>query len=113
MRPRIVEALRDLNDLQVVVYEPNSAPAATKSREVPNMTPGRAALVVLMHPLPWWLMDPFVTLIEVQKLMYFMQEAGEPLRLNYIKHHYGPYADNLRHVLRTVEDTSYRLSRRR
>ena len=23
-------------------------------------------------------MDPFVTLIEVQKLMYFMQEAGEP-----------------------------------
>jgi uncharacterized protein YwgA len=44
------------------------------------------------------LMDPFVTLIEVQKLMYFMQEAGEPLRLNYIKHHYGPYADNLRHA---------------
>ena len=45
------------------------------------------------------LMDPFVTLIEIHKLMYFMQEAGEPLRLNYAKHHYGPYADNLRHVL--------------
>lgn len=48
-------------------------------------------------------MDPFVTLIEIQKLMYFMQEAGEPLRLNYIKHHYGPYADNLRHVLTKIE----------
>ena len=103
VRPRIVEALRGLNDLQVIVFEPNSAPVATKSREVPNMTPGRAALVVLMHRYLGGLMDPFVTLIEVQKLMYFMQEAGEPLRLNYIKHHYGPYADNLRHVLRTVE----------
>jgi uncharacterized protein YwgA len=35
--------------------------------------------------------------------MYFMQEAGQPLRLNYIKHHYGPYADNLRHVLTKIE----------
>jgi O-acetyl-ADP-ribose deacetylase (regulator of RNase III) len=103
VRPRIVEALRGLNDLQVIVFEPNSAPVATKSREVPNMTAGRAALVVLMNRYLGGLMDPFVTLIEVQKLMYFMQEAGEPLRLNYIKHHYGPYADNLRHVLTKIE----------
>jgi O-acetyl-ADP-ribose deacetylase (regulator of RNase III) len=103
VRPRIVEALRGLNDLHVIVFEPNSAPVATKSREVPNMTAGRAALVVLMHRYLGGLMDPFVTLIEVQKLMYFMQEAGEPLRLNYIKHHYGPYADNLRHVLTKIE----------
>ena len=67
------------------------------------MTTGRAALVVLMHRYLGGLMDPFVTLIEIQKLMYFMQEAGEPLRLNYVKHHYGPYADNLRHVLTKIE----------
>jgi O-acetyl-ADP-ribose deacetylase (regulator of RNase III) len=103
VRPRIVEALRGLNGLQVIVFEPNGAPVATKSREVPNMTAGRAALVVLMHRYLGGLMDPFVTLIEIQKLMYFMQEAGEPLRLNYIKHHYGPYADNLRHVLTKIE----------
>jgi O-acetyl-ADP-ribose deacetylase (regulator of RNase III) len=102
VRARIVEALRGL-DVQVIVFEPNSAPVATKSREVPKMTAGRAALVVLMHRYLGGLMDPFVTLIEVQKLMYFMQEAGEPLRLNYIKHHYGPYADNLRHVLTKIE----------
>ena len=35
--------------------------------------------------------------------MYFMQEAGEPLRLNYVKAPYGPYAENLRHVLAAVE----------
>jgi hypothetical protein len=87
----------------VIVFEPNSAPIATKSREVPKMTPGRAALVVLMHRYLGGHMDPFVTLIEIQKLMYFMQEAGQPLKLNYIKHHYGPYADNLRHVLTAIE----------
>jgi O-acetyl-ADP-ribose deacetylase (regulator of RNase III) len=103
VRPRIVAALRDLDDLHVIVFEPNSAPAITKSREVPKMTAGRAALVVLMNRYLGGLMDPFVTLIELQKLMYFMQEAGEPLRLNYIKHHYGPYAENLRHVLTKIE----------
>jgi O-acetyl-ADP-ribose deacetylase (regulator of RNase III) len=103
VRPRIVEALGKLDDLNVIVYEPNSAPVATKSREVPKMTAGRAALVVLMHRYLGGLMDPFVTLLEVHKLMYFMQEAGEPLRLQYAKAAYGPYAENLRHVLRAVE----------
>lgn len=103
VRPRIEAALRDINDLNVIVYEPNTAPVATKSREVPKMTPGRAALVVLMHRYLGGLMDPFVTLLEVHKLMYFMQEAGEKLRLQYAKAAYGPYAENLRHVLNTVE----------
>jgi hypothetical protein len=67
------------------------------------MTQGRAALVGLIHRYLLGLMDPFVTLLEVHKLMYFMQEAGEPLRLRYVKALYGPYAENLRHVLRTVE----------
>ncbi len=103
VRPRIVEALRGLNDLQVIVFEPNGAAVAIQSREVPVMSPGRAALVVLMHSYLGGLMDPFVTLLEVHKLMYFMQEAGEPLRLQYAKAPYGPYAENLRHVLRAVE----------
>lgn len=103
VRPRIVEALRGLDDLNVIIFEPNSAPVATRSREVPDMTPGRAALVALVQRYLGGLMDPFVTLLEVHKLMYFMQEAGEPLRLKYAKAPYGPYAENLRHVLRAVE----------
>src|SRR5205085_11386806 len=35
--------------------------------------------------------------------MYFMQEAGQPLRLRFAKGPYGPYAENLRHVLVAVE----------
>lgn len=103
VRPRIEAALRDVPDLDVLIYQPNGAPEVVKSREVPKMTPGRASLVTLMHRYLQGLMDPFVTLIEVQKLMYFMQEAGQPLRLNYVKHHYGPYAANLSHVLHRVE----------
>jgi uncharacterized protein YwgA len=48
-------------------------------------------------------MDPSFTLLEVHKLMYFMQEAGEQVRLKYVAAPYGPYAENLRHVLAAIE----------
>ena len=35
--------------------------------------------------------------------MYFLQEAGEDLRLRYEAKFYGPYADNLRRVLKSLE----------
>ena len=44
-----------------------------------------------------------MTLLEIHKLMYFMQEAGEGLKLQYHKGPYGPYARNLRHVLNLME----------
>ena len=67
------------------------------------MTAGRAALVGLLDRYLLGLLDPFVTLLEAHKLMYFMQAAGEPLELRFAKGHYGPYAENLRHVLHAVE----------
>lgn len=103
VRPLIVAAMAPLEDVRVLVFEPMTAPVPTRSRDIPAITPGRAALVVLVNRYLSGLLDPFVTLIELQKLMYFMQEAGQPLRLNYVKHHYGPYADNLRHVLVKIE----------
>ena len=66
------------------------------------MTEGRAALVGLMDRYLRGLLDPFVTLLEVHKLMYFMQESGERLRLKYQKA-LRTYAQNLRHVLKTIE----------
>lgn len=106
VRPMIESALSELPELHAVVYEPQGYPAAaaaTPSIDVPRMTPGRAALVSLIDRYLNGLLDPFVTLLEVHKLMYFLQEAGEPLRLNYVKGNYGPYAENLRHVLLAVE----------
>lgn len=105
VRRRIEGALGDLENVRLIVFEPRPAgePAPVKSRAVPRMTAGRAALVVLMHRYLGGLMDPFVTLLEVHKLLYFMQEAGQPLRLRFSKGYYGPYAENLRHVLSAVE----------
>ena len=105
VRPRIEAALRGMDDLRITIYEPSDAldKPVSSSRSVPRMTPGRAALVGLMDRYLTGLLDPFVTLLEVHKLMYFMQVAGEPLRLNFQKGSYGPYAENLRHVLRDVE----------
>jgi len=67
------------------------------------MTVGRAALVGLIDRYLRGLLDPFVTLLEVHKLMYFLQETGEPLRLCYVRGVYGPYAENLRHVMNEIE----------
>ncbi|MFO8057238.1 MAG: macro domain-containing protein [bacterium] len=106
VKPRIEAALQPLNDVHIIVYEPEGAPETGKmvhNRKVPNMTAGRATLVELMDRYIRGLLDPFVSLLEVHKLMYFMQEAGEPLRLNYRKGPYGPYAENLRHVLNAIE----------
>ena len=44
-----------------------------------------------------------LTLKEMQKLSYFLQEAGEPLGLRYEAGLYGPYAHNLNHVLESLE----------
>ena len=105
VRARIDAALGGLEDVEVVIFEPGG-PAdgrVNPSRDVPAMTPGRAALVSLLGRYLLGLLDPFVTLLEAHKLMYFMQAAGEPLRLTFTKGYYGPYAENLRHVLNAVE----------
>ncbi len=106
VKKRIESAMKPLTSVRVIVYEPRGAPATEKmvhNREVPPMTAGRAALVELVSRYLSGLLDPSVSLLEVHKLMYFMQEAGEPLRLKYQKAPYGPYAENLRHVLRDIE----------
>lgn len=105
VRPLIVKAFEALPEVDVVLYPPGLTPKASEMRAgdpAPSMTPGRAALIALMQRYSEAaLANP--SLIESQKLMYFLQEAGEPLRLHYQKHLYGPYADNLRHVLKVVE----------
>ena len=106
VRGLIEETLASIEDVQIVVFEPRGAPAPermVRNRRVPEMTAARAALVGLIHRYRKGLLDPFVTLLEVHKLMYFMQAAGEPLKLRFAKGLYGPYAKNLRHVLHAIE----------
>jgi O-acetyl-ADP-ribose deacetylase (regulator of RNase III) len=106
VRKKIETALCDLNDIEICIYEPGEVSInekMVKNRKVPVMTAGRAALVGLINRYQEGLLDPFVTLLEIHKLMYFLQESGEPLRLKYVQAPYGPYAENLRHVLNAIE----------
>ena len=104
VRRRIEQRLGRLAGIRVIVFEPKGIPERTPDHHsVPKMTRGRAALVELVNHYLWGLLDPFISLLELHKLMYFMQEAGEPLRLRYKKAIYGPYAENLRHVLHAIE----------
>lgn len=103
---KIKHALQPLSDVHVFLYEPSGAPQndkMAKQKETPKMTAGRAVLIELIQRYLKGLLDPSISLLEVHKLLYFMQEAGEPLRLKYQKAHYGPYAQNLRHVLNALE----------
>ena len=104
----IEEALADFGDVRIVIFQPGGASAAARTAKVqsaPGMTAGRAVLVGLMDRYLRGLLDPFVTLLEVHKLMYFMKVSGEPAvkRLRVVKGLYGPYTENLTHVLREVE----------
>ena len=106
VRDKIEAALGSLPDVDVVVFEPSRAPKdirTVKAGQPPEMTAGRATLVALMDRYLAGLMDPSVSLLEVHKLLYFMQEASQPLRLRFAAGLYGPYAENLRHVLQAVD----------
>ncbi len=104
VRQLIFEALESL-DVDVVVYPPSGAPAAEEMpirSTKPRMSLGRAALLMLMKQYrdsDWFRLSA----LEVQKLAYFLQESGEVLQLDFKRAKFGPYAENLNHVLIAME----------
>ena len=103
--PRIKNAFKELQDVQVLIYAPKGAPAAEailNKTKRPRMTAGRAAIIGLMSR--YGVVGYCMTLLEVQKLVYFLKVAGEPLeKVQFVRAKYGPYADTLRHVLNCLE----------
>lgn len=103
VRPRIEQAFAE-GPVRALVFEPHGAPAPERMverRERPRMTAFRATLIWLLsrYLAPGETASP----LEVQKLLYFLQEAGEPLRLNFGKQRYGPYTDAARHAVAGLE----------
>ncbi len=106
VRPLVEQAFAAVPSVRVVLYEPMGAPQASEiidRRSTPTMTPGRAAVLALMGTYLKTGYEYRLSLVEVQKLAYFLQAAGERLRLTFQPYHYGPYADTLRKVLRNME----------
>jgi O-acetyl-ADP-ribose deacetylase (regulator of RNase III) len=106
VRPRIERAFAALPEVRVLLHEPEGAPQAAmmvRDAKPPNMTPGRGVLLGLTRRYLAGLMDTSISLLEIHKLAYLMQEAGEPLKLRYSKANYGPYSENMRHALNAME----------
>ncbi len=104
VRPLIEQAFEAVPEVEVRLFEPAGAPSPRSmvvSTRRPRMTPGRAAIVKVLDTYRG--LNYGLSRIEVQKLAYFLQEAGGPLQLPFVKHHYGPYSDTLRHALNTME----------
>lgn len=109
----LIESALDPLDVNALVFPPAGSPSAADmpiATRRPKMTYGRAALVSLLAAYGraamterFDLVRPGASLLEIQKLMYLMQEQGQPLRLRYAKGQYGPYAENLNKVLEMLE----------
>src|SRR5580658_1190484 len=96
--------MADVPDTRVLLFATEGAPPVDTmlvATSPPKMTQGRAALLAAMiaYAEPGYRLS----MLEIQKLAYFLQEAGEPPRLNFTKGMYGPYAEALHHVLQRIE----------
>lgn len=104
VRPLIEAAFAALPDVEVHLFAPSGAldpKAMVVNTKRPRMTAARAAMLKVMEIYRQF--DFGLSKIEVQKLAYFLQLAGEDMRLKFVKHQFGPYSDELKHALARME----------
>lgn len=103
VQPLMRLAFEQLPEVHWLVYEPVNRAEAQKpinSFSRPRMTLGRAVILGLIQRYLVCGLDYEITLLEIHKLVYFLVEAGEELnKVKFVKGHYGPYSDILRHAL--------------
>lgn len=104
VRPKIEAALGSLENIRVIVYEPTSQYQNVAKRSgVEKLTPARALVAELVRR--YWVLGIECSLLEVQKLAYFLERAlqklklDNPLDLRFEADKYGPYAPRLTHLL--------------
>jgi len=117
VKPQIEQALGDLEDVNIIIYEPSHTyQNVAKAKGAEKLTPARAMIAELVRR--YWILGMECSLLEIQKLAWFLERAIEsehiqnPLKLKFKAHNYGPYADRLRHLLDGL-DGSYLKSDKR
>lgn len=104
VKPLIEESLSDLT-IKVLVYEPSTLIKETlkkgeKSTAV-KLTPARAMLLTLLYN--YRALGEFASEFAAVKLGYFLQRFGETqLKLSFTKGAYGPYSNEVRFLLYTL-----------
>lgn len=117
VKPRIEAALAELDDVDVLVFEPTSKyQNVAKRAGVEKLTPSRALIAEIVRR--YWVLGIECTLLEVQKLAWFIETSArdlgldDPLRLEFKANRFGPYADKLRHVLDNLDGSYLRCDKR-
>lgn len=111
VRPLIEKALGDIDDVEVIVYEPVAKyQNVVKKKGVDKLTPARAMVAEMIRR--YWVLNIDCSLVEAQKLAWFLcriiNQSGlpDPLQLSFKPERYGPYAHQLTHLLSSL-DGSY------
>jgi O-acetyl-ADP-ribose deacetylase (regulator of RNase III) len=112
VRERIEITLGDLPDVEIIVFEPTKQyQNVAKRTGVEKLTPARALIAELVRR--YWVLGMECSLLEIQKLAWFLERSIErftpnenPLKLQFVAHKYGPYANKLDHLLDSL-DGSY------
>ncbi len=103
--PLILDSFLEIPDVRVIIYPPQTSlslnnPVINTSKPTLNWI--RANIIRLLGK--YCELDYRLSLLEVHKLLYFFQESGETdLRLRYVKREYGPFSENLKHLLEKFE----------
>lgn len=116
VKPEIEKALGDL-DAHILIYEPTDKyQNVTKKAGVKKLTPARAMVAELVRR--YWILGMECSLLEIQKLAWFLQRVIESqglkneLMLNFKANYYGPYANNLDHLLNALDGTYLKAEKR-
>lgn len=105
VKPLIEHAMAELPEVRIVVFAPSEIRPELPPSEAADKPISRARALLVKLIDAYATLDYALTKIEVQKLAYFLQASGEELKLRYAKQQFGPYADQLRHVLTDMEGT--------
>jgi O-acetyl-ADP-ribose deacetylase (regulator of RNase III) len=111
VRPLIEATLAPLKDVSIIVYEPTAKyQNVAKHTGVERLTTVRALIAEMVRR--YSILGIECTLLEVQKLGYFLERSVDALRLEnkfkfeFSANKFGPYSDKLRHLLNSL-DGSY------
>lgn len=117
VRKLIKTSLSDIDDVDILVYEPTAKYQNVAKKEgVEKLTPARALLAEIIRQ--YWILGIECTLLEVQKLAWFLERSIEkcaqdnPLDLRFEANKFGPFASRLNHLLNAL-DGSYLHSHKR
>ncbi|MHC1706316.1 MAG: macro domain-containing protein [Bacteroidales bacterium] len=93
--------LGHLSNVTIQIYEPNEAIKEILQKEAVRKEVGlTAARAMLLYSLfKYEKLGEVATIFSANKLAYFLQKSGEPMRLQFVPYKYGPYAQAIEKVL--------------